>query len=398
VGVFGEPETLDPFDPLASDLTYALARPVYRSLYRFDPSGVPVPDLVETLDVSGDVATIRLADAVWSDGSPITSADVEASIRRARAPSGFAAIQSVQLRGPRRLVLAGRVQQWEETLARLSFVLPRAGKRVFSGPFTIASRVDGLQIVFEPNPRSEGAPHLDRVIVQYTEGVEMMIALLARGDVDVAWLPSSVNLDQRLDELELTHQAALGWERIVLDLSGSDLTRGERRQLAATLDRGSMQRGFVRTDGRVADSLIPAPGAGGASGPYEPIFTGRGKGKGTSLQLSSPSGDELLELLQRITQVQLDSNGFDVELVNVDARRFYGEWQLEDPIDAALRRLAGAPGVTAESGPRTLARLPLFQVETVLAWGTPIQGLQVNPTFEGPLWNAHEWFLPEGEA
>jgi ABC-type transport system substrate-binding protein len=398
VGVFGEPATFDPYSELASDLTYALARPVYRSLYRFDPAGAPVPDLVETLDASGDVATITLTDASWSDGTPLTSKDVEATIDRARPPSRLASIDSVQRRGPRRLVLSGPVQDWPEALARISFVLPRSGKRLFSGPFVVADRTEGLQVVLEPNPISDVVPHLDRLVVQYTEGVDLLLALLESERLDAAWLHSTVNLAQRLDELGLSHEESLGWERIILDLSGSDLTISQRRALAQTLDRRAMEKGFVRDGGRVADTLAPQPGPGGAGGPFEPLFMGNGKGGGVSLQLSAPSGDELLELIQRLAQVQLDSNGWDVELINVDARRFYGEWAVEDPVDAALRRAAGAPGAESASGVRSLATLPLFHVETVMAWGPGLSGIQVNPTLEGPLAHAHEWFLVEADA
>lgn len=393
--MFGEPATLDPYAPLASDLTYALARPVYRSLYRFDPTGEPAPDLVESLDASGEVATITLAEASWSDGSPLTSRDVEATIARAGPASGLAAIDSVQRRGLRRLVLSGSVQDWPQTLARISYVLPSSGKRLYSGPFRIANRTPGLQVVFEPNPASEQPPYLDRLIVRYTEGSDFLVALLERGRLDAAWLPSSVNLDQRLDELGLAHQEALGWERIVLDLSGSDLTPAQRRVVAGSLERRPMEEGFVRDAGRIANTLAPEPGRGGARGPFGPVFKARGKGDGISLQLSAPSGDELLELIQRLAQVQLDANGFDVELINVNARRFYGEWALEDPVDAALRRLAGAPGDGSDQSMASLAELPLFHVETVMAWGPDVAGIQVDPTIEGPLAHAHQWYVSE---
>ena len=398
LGVFGEPATLDPYSPLASDLTYALARPVYRSLYRFDPSGKAVPDLVESVDVSGDVATVTLAEADWSDGTTLTSKDVAATIARARPPSGLAEIDSVQRRGPRRLVLSGSVQQWPETLARISFVLPSSGKRIFSGPFVIADRTEGLQIVLESNPVSDAPPLLDRLIVQFTEGSDLLLALLVEGRLDAAWLPSSVNLTQRLDEMGLAHQEALGWERIVLDLSGAELSAQQKRTVAGALDRRAIQSGFVRDAGRIADTLVPGPGRGGASGPYESIFQTRGKGGGVALQLSAPSGDELLELIQRLAQVQLDAKGFDIELVNVDARRFYGEWAVEDPIDASLRRLAGAPGTPPSSSVASLQQLPLFHVGTTIAWGAGLAGVTVNPTIDGPLAHAHQWHLSDGDG
>jgi len=392
-GVYGEPATLDPYSPLASDLTYALARPLFRSLYTFTPDGEAVPDLVADLDVSGEVATISLASARWSDGRPITSRDVASTIARARPPSGLARIETVSRRGPRRVVVSGGVVDWPETLARISFVLPANEERsVYSGPFKLRSRVPGLQMVFTPNPAADEQPHLDRVVVRFTEGLEFLIGLLKDGRLDAAWLPSSVNLGQRLDEMQLEHDAALGWERIFLDLSGADLARRDVKKIARVIDRAQIATGFIRDSGRISDTLHPEPGVSGADGPYRRLFSNEPGGKGPALQLSAPIGDELLELIQRLAQVQLDSSGFDVELVNVDARRFYGEWARDDPVGGAFRRAAGAPGWTSGRGV-DLESLPLFNVETALAWTDPIQGIAVNPTIEGPLWNAETWHL-----
>lgn len=392
-GVYGEPATLDPYSPLASDLTYALARPLYRSLYRFTPEGEAAPDLVRRLKAAGEIVTIDLARARWSDGRPITSRDVAATIRRARPPSGLASIDSVTPRGPRRLVLSGAVVDWPEALARVSYVLPaRVGAEVYSGPFILRSRVPGLQLLLTPNPASDVQPYLDRVTIRFTEGLDFLIGLLSDGRLDAAWLPSSVNLAQRLDELGLEHDRVLGWERIYLDLAGADLPDEERRRVARAIDRSQILNGFVRADGRIANTLHPAPGERGAEGAFGAIFRGRDDRGSADLQLSAPIGDELLELVQRLVQVQLDSAGFEVELVNVDARRFYGEWAADDPIAGALRRAGGAPG-WEEPERGDLDRLPLFQVSSYIVRRAGMEGLKVNATIEGPLWNAETWHL-----
>lgn len=392
-GVYGEPATLDPYSPLASDLTFALARPVYRSLYRFTPEGEAVPDLVRSLNVSGELATLRLVRARWSTGRPITARDVAATIRRARPPSGLAAIDSVTRRGPRRLIVGGNIVDWPEALARISFVLPaRRTPAAYSGPFRVRSRVPGLQVVLEPNPVAEVQPYLDRLTVRFTEGLEFLLGLLADGRLDAARLPSTVNLGERLDEAGLQHLSALGWERIYLDLAGAELSRGQTRRLAGAIDRAQIETGFVRSHGRISDTLHPEPGVSGSEGPYGRLFRGPSDGARIDLQLSAPIGDELLELIQRLLQVQLDAAGLDVELVNVEARRFYGEWAVDGPVAGAIRRAAGAPGPSGRGGV-DMDALPLFHVDTLVAWTGPLEGIAVNPTFEGPLWNAEVWHL-----
>jgi hypothetical protein len=114
---------------------------------------------------------------------------------------------------------------------------------------------------------------------------------------------------------------------------------------------------------------------------------------GASLALAAPVGDELLELVQRALLEQLSGAGFDVELLGVDPLVL-----LRGDRWTTVARAAGAPGGGDPPGAVTRpGALPLFHVATVHAWREGVHGLQVNPTFDGPLWNAEEWWLqPEG--
>ena len=393
IGVYGEPATFDPYSPDASDLTHALARPLYRSLYRFDTDGAAVPDLARGIRTSGDVATVALERSSWSDGSAITSRDAVSSLRRADR-AGLIRLDTIRTEGRRRFVLSGEVQDWEDALAAASFVLPSRDPNeppVFSGPFELDSRTAGLQMVLSPNDRSSERPLLDKLTIRFTEGVDMLLALLDAGDLDAAWLPSTVNLTQRLEELELQHERRLGWEIVTLDLSGSSLEKARRRSIARSLDRAQIAEGFIRDEGRIADTLTPTPEQGGASGPFEAVFRGSADVGDVPLRVAAPGGDELLELVQRVGQVQLTSAGFDVELIGVDARRFYGEWGEEAPVDAAVRRRTAFPGSRASS-PRSLEELPLFQVDSFVAWDGEIGGLDPGGP-AGPFAEAHLWHV-----
>jgi hypothetical protein len=89
---------------------------------------------------------------------------------------------------------------------------------------------------------------------------------------------------------------------------------------------------------------------------------------------------------------QLETAGFVVDVVTIDSRIFYGEWDNTDPVEIALRRRFGGPGLPERNEElRILTALPLFQVESFLAWRPHVLGLAVNPTLHGPLRNAHEW-------
>ena len=76
IGSFGR---LNPLLDLNNPADRDIDRLLFSSLIKFDPSGVPQPDLAESWGVSADGTiynvTLR-ANAVWQDGTPVTSDDV----------------------------------------------------------------------------------------------------------------------------------------------------------------------------------------------------------------------------------------------------------------------------------------------------------------------------------
>ncbi|MFN2525896.1 MAG: ABC transporter substrate-binding protein [Actinomycetota bacterium] len=388
-GILGEAPTLDPYSPLASHLTFALVRPLYRSLYRWDEDGNPVPDLVESIEVNGRRAVVQLVATRWSNGRAIDTRDVRATWRNASPESGFKAVSRLRAIDSNTLELVGSIRNWPRALARLTFVLPRGRPRpgVWSGPFGLTRRTRGLEYVYEPNARWDGRPVLAaRIHVFVVERLEILIDLLEEGRLDAAAPPLSVNLDQRLHEVGLESESALGWEIVYLDFSGSALTEEQRFGLYRLIDRRRLERGLVRDQGRLARSLRSGPGRVRA-----PRLPGGAVPTGAILQLAVPVGDELLEFVQRVLQRDLARSGIRLEMVSIDAATFYGAWRRDDPIDLALRRRVGGPGMPSSERPPDA--LPLWQTESVLAWRSGVHGLIVNPTVEGPLWNASEWWI-----
>lgn len=388
VGVLGEPPTLDPYAASATDLTRALARPLYPSLYAMLPDGTTRPELAESLEVIPGGARVRLVDARWSDGEPITALDVAASARRARPPSGFAGLD-VRVIDERNLELHGVVDNWGATLATAAPVLPN-GKtsRVIGGPFGLADKVPGLRFVYRPNPRYFGPrPYLDSLEVTFVEGSDALISLLERGDIDVASIPATVNLEERLVIAGVEHAVARGWASIRLDASRSGLTPGSLRALWGSLPRASFADRFLASSGRVSDTLTPSPGMDGADGPWRSV---RGVSPlGIETTLVAPDGDELLLLLQRALFEELEGRGAQIELAGMEARAFYAH----APDGIAIERAEGSPAPAEGPGPNSRrGLLPLFHVDTFLAWRPGIHGPAPNPTLEGPLWNVVEWW------
>lgn len=393
-GVLGSPATIDPYGRGASDLTRALARPVWPSLYRFSPDGSAEPYLAASIEESEGSARVELRDVTWSNGKPISARDVALSARRAGPPSGFAGLR-VRAAGPRAVTIEGAEDDWERRLARFTFILPEGRVRFApspsGGPFRLESVTGGLGLELVRNENYwAGAPALlDRVRVRYVESLDLLLTLLGDGRLDAAWLPYSVNLEARLDELGLKHSQTLGWELVRLDFAG--LSEPERRLLAARIDRVRLERFFVRGGGRVADTLHPDPGRGGAKGlfgqPGGPLFVPQ-----ETIGIGAPIGDELLGLVQRAIFEQLERTGIDAETIDAPPLAIYGRF---DGAELILRRSLGAPGLHDPRGAEVRSRsLPLFQVRSLVAYRR-VAGIDIDATIEGPLSGAQNWFLVE---
>ncbi len=88
VGLVGL-STTDSRDPAAATTAggYALARQLFNSLMVYGPDGSLVPSLAEEVSaVSGDEWVVRLRDAEWHDGKPVTAEDVIFTFQRILDP------------------------------------------------------------------------------------------------------------------------------------------------------------------------------------------------------------------------------------------------------------------------------------------------------------------------
>jgi hypothetical protein len=370
-GVIGAPATLDPYDPSASDLTYTLARPVYPSLFRFLPSGTPQRYLAASIRTERGGATVTLRRARWSDGRAITARDVVASAGRAAHPSGFAGLQ-VEALDARTVRFRGRESDWPERLSTLAFVLPRGrAGGVFGGPFTIKRNVRGYEVVLRRNDGYFGRRALLRDLrVRFVQDLDLMLLLLERGRLDAAAPPATLNLDQRLEEFDLSYEERSGWEGMWLDFRRSKLAGEARAALLGDIRFGTIQEGLVRDEGE-----LELPGGLGD--------------RGTVVRetIIGPNGDELLSLFMRAAWFRLTDEGHSIELLRVDPEVLYGEWKRAGPGGVAVRRAQGAPGLEDPLGAGAAA-LKAFTLHSFVTWTEGVIGLRTNPTTEGPLWKA----------
>jgi peptide/nickel transport system substrate-binding protein len=184
--------------------------PLYSLLIRFDPvrKGEYEPDLARSWEIAGDGLsyTFRLHPNVkFSDGSPLTAADVKASFDRIRlAPANiisqrkasFDAIREIETPDPATVVFrlkdvdAGLMSNiaapWSciYSAKRLEQDQRFPEKNILgSGPFTFVEHVPGAHFTGKRNPDYflEGRPYLDGYRAEFVSGAAMVNSLSGGG-------------------------------------------------------------------------------------------------------------------------------------------------------------------------------------------------------------------------
>jgi peptide/nickel transport system substrate-binding protein len=203
-----DPKTFDPakVDEQASELVRYLTGGVLLRLNR--QTQEPEPQLAESFHVSaqGTLIVFKLRDGLrFSDGTPLTSADVAWSLRRVLAPSTQAVVAqeflspsevtvetpdklTVKIHLPKRII---RIGQIFDEIAIEPADRPSEG-RVTSGPFSVAEYKRGQYVRLRRNPNywrrdAAGAqlPYASGVRLDILNNREQEISLFLRGEYDL---------------------------------------------------------------------------------------------------------------------------------------------------------------------------------------------------------------------
>ena len=220
------PTQLDPANSIVAGDVYTLDK-IFEPLYITSPSGVLTPWLAEghTMSSDGKSWTFALRPGVkFSDGKPVTPADVVFSIHRAATdaagPLSFLdfAIKSIKATGTRTVTFE-LSQPWAPFLSDISVfansILPAdfggASEKAFfanpigTGPFVLKSFQKGAGVTLTRNKNywQSGKPYLDEVNFSYIPDDNQRVEQLRGGEVDVIPVPpaqaSSLKADTSLN-------------------------------------------------------------------------------------------------------------------------------------------------------------------------------------------------------
>src|SRR5580698_8087242 len=204
------PTQLDPANSIIAGDVYTLDK-IFEPLYITSPAGQLTPWLASGYDVSKDkkTFTFHLRPGVkFSDGSPLTAADVVFSINRARknskGPLSFldGAITSLEAKGTSSVV-ANLSAPWAPFLSDISVfangILPAnyGGKTeaeflanpIGTGPFTVIGfKPDATTLTLQRNTNywQAGKPYLDAIEFVFVDNDNQRVLQLRGGQVHIA--------------------------------------------------------------------------------------------------------------------------------------------------------------------------------------------------------------------
>jgi peptide/nickel transport system substrate-binding protein len=392
IGLFQEPDNLNPY--LAVQTASRIIRQMtLEGLVAADPDGNYIPELaaevpsLENGGISEDGLTITytlLEGLTWSDGDPLTSADVKFTWEAIMDPdnavnsqTGYDQIESIDT-PDEQTVVVNFSALYAPALNLFSIadaVLPAhvlegqpLGNADFnrtpegSGPFVVTEWRSGDSIILDRNEnyRVDGQPLLDQIVVKIIPDQQAGLAQLQAAEIDVFWnldeaTVTSVEGTEGID-VQVTPSSNVEYLGLNLSMRGmADPSMAHpilgdeavRQALALAIDRTPILEELLGGRTEAATSPIglgwaapeglslPDPDPDAASQLLEDAGWTDTDGDGIrekggtklSLEISTPAGQQLREQTEQILQQQFAAIGVELVINNVPAATLFGNWQ-----------------------------------------------------------------------
>jgi peptide/nickel transport system substrate-binding protein len=282
--LFGEPGTLNAVLQTSAPEAYVLQY-IQRNLLDFDSRMNLVPALAERWEVSADgrdyTFTLR-ADAVWEDGTAVTSRDAVFTIEKIVDPKVastvfkpvFDGLESVEAIDARKFVARFREPYVFRPMAFVVPLLPahrfaRAGNRGFSrsrenraplsdGPYRLVSWKTQESLTLERNPRYWGEPgRFDRIVFRIVPDDTTAYRLLREGELDEDLINTAIR-DRALGDssfgscCRVVEFYNLDYNYIALNNRSPFFADARvRRAMTMLLDRASIVRNLYKGSARI---------------------------------------------------------------------------------------------------------------------------------------------------
>ncbi|NKB59280.1 MAG: peptide ABC transporter substrate-binding protein [Alphaproteobacteria bacterium] len=324
-------------------------------------------------------------DAVWGDGVPITTKDVQFTVEAGQnRKSGFGnselykRITKVEAKDDKTFTLHVNKRTCDyagiadlgllpahierpnfadpaEYRHRSAYETDTTNPGLWYGPYRVSKVVAGSYIALEQNPKWWGKkPAFKRIIVKAIENTAALTANLLSGDIDYIAGELGLTVDQALafqkrhgDTFDFTYKPGLIYEHIDLNLDNPVFADVRvRRALLHAMDRDAINQQLFQGhqpvahgqtnpldevyepeiskyayDPKRAKELLAAAG-------WSQMRKGvrhNAKGERLQLELMTTAGNKSRELIQQVLQSQLRQVGVDLRIRNEPARVFFGD-------------------------------------------------------------------------
>lgn len=267
---------------------FQVAKEVFEPLVVNNADGTKVqPGLADSYSYNSErtVLTFDLPPkATFSDGTPVTSADVKFSVgvwKKGGSGPLYSSIKSVDtptkhkvvfnLTGPNSSLLP--VLTWgSSAIVRDNFGGKSAkdyfDKPIGTGPFTVENYKPGAaEIVLKKNPtyHKAGLPHLDRVIYKVTSDANQRVLQYKSGEIDV-YDQVSPDLVNQLDQKDIKAVPGAALSAITFnmrDKAGITKDLNFRKAVSLALDRKALVDSVYAGKAQVAEAALTphVPGA-----------------------------------------------------------------------------------------------------------------------------------------
>lgn len=296
IGIASDPADLN---PLTSNdrVSSWLINNMYPTLMVMDEEGTKIPYIAEEIEVSEDglVVTVSLIEGIkWSDGTPLTSADVRFTaelmkeeqlqwqadslnqVDSIETPDDYTIIFNLVQPYPGFVGVFGFWQRIvpEHIFSQIDNVVEFENREnvVSAGPFNLSEIREGQYYVLERVDEwflsPEGKPYIEEIIYRVYPDVNTMVMALQSGEIDLTATnipPSQANILRQRPEINVVQTPSLGYVYIGLKNDNPFLNDRDLRQaIAYGIDRDEIINLALEGDGMKLDT------------PVSPVYEGEG--------------------------------------------------------------------------------------------------------------------------
>jgi len=359
-----------------NDCSYTVTSNIYQSMAT--PGNSSIGGGVAqswTISNNGSTVTFHIRPGLeFSNGQPVTSADVAASLNHTKSSplrSSLFAISNIQTPDPSTVVVNLSKPTAGDFLWALTYVdgqiypanaiSTQSSQPVGAGPYLLKSYRQGSSIVIMKNPKywnSKAYPLGGVDFTQVTQGPEAATALTS-GAVDMIQVEPE-NYPQLKGDPNVGISVTKSYDYMAIELrqnTGPFANEQVRAALEYAVNRAAVNKVVFDGLGEAAYQSVPSwsPGyskALGTSDSYNPtkakaMLKAAGYPKGVSFTMIIPSGDATYARAAALLQQELAAAGFTVNLQQIPGADFLTDVYIKKQGDAVLsEELSNGPDLT----------------------------------------------------